>query len=74
MPIYEFKCNNCGNLFEELCPMGSQGEGVKCPVCESEDVTKQFSSFASQVKGSSSSSSASSCPTCSTCSTGMCGL
>ena len=33
MPIYEFKCNACNHLFEELVPVNTTGEGQKCPEC-----------------------------------------
>ena len=32
MPIYEYKCTNCGHIFEELRSI-SDGEGATCPKC-----------------------------------------
>ena len=44
MPLYEFKCLDCGNLFELLI-MKSEHK-VRCPACESESVERVLSLFA----------------------------
>lgn len=44
MPIYEFKCEECGREFEELI-LGSSKE-VTCPGCSSTKCTKKMSAFA----------------------------
>ena len=53
MPIYEFKCNNCENVFEQLV-FASDGD-IKpvCPSCGEKDTWRQMSSFscASSDKG-----------------------
>lgn len=70
MPIYEFQCNDCGQPFEELVFSASAVEGVACPSCESTQVEKMISTFATKVTGGSSYSlnttSASACNTGST--------
>ena len=45
MPIYEYQCSNCGTDFEEL--VLSSEETPECPVCESREVFKKVSAFAS---------------------------
>ncbi|MBC8278993.1 MAG: zinc ribbon domain-containing protein [FCB group bacterium] len=45
MPIYEYECSNCGSDFEEL--VLSAEETPDCPVCESREVFKRVSAFAS---------------------------
>jgi len=65
MPIFEYVCAECGQPFEELVfstrPLGE----VTCPACNSKDVTRKISTFASRLSGgsafSSGSSSSSSC-------------
>ncbi len=47
MPIYEYRCNNCKNAFSRLQKIGTGSDGVKCPKCESENVERLLSSFAS---------------------------
>ena len=44
MPIYEYKCNDCGSKFEEL--VYSDSKSVTCEKCESENVEKLLSGFA----------------------------
>ena len=34
MPIYEFKCNKCNNIFEQMCEIKKQS--IKCPKCKKE--------------------------------------
>ena len=46
MPIYEFKCNACNHLFEELVPMNTTGEGQKCPECGHVGARRLVSAFA----------------------------
>jgi putative FmdB family regulatory protein len=49
MPLYEYRCEKCGKRFEELV-MNSL-EKVSCPDCESDDVEREFSIFASSASG-----------------------
>jgi putative FmdB family regulatory protein len=44
MPIYEFKCLSCGNIFELLQLKKETNETeMKCPVCKSEEIEKVLS-------------------------------
>ena len=52
MPLYEYSCRGCGRRFEVLQRVGADHSGVGCPVCGSDDVAKQFSTFASAVSTS----------------------
>lgn len=67
MPIYEFVCADCGRPFEKLVMSSSKIAEVTCPACESQNVTKQISTFASKFSGGSTlsfgSASSSSCST-----------
>ena len=54
MPLYEYKCTDCGHKFEELIKNTSQK--INCPVCKSEKVEKAFSVFAASTSSGSSSS------------------
>jgi putative FmdB family regulatory protein len=42
MPIYEYKCNNCGHIFEELVSV-SKSESPECLSCGSLDTIKLIS-------------------------------
>ena len=54
MPTYEFLCRNCGKAFEWISSLSDyerqQKEGIRCPGCASQDVSRQLSSL--QVKTS----------------------
>lgn len=43
MPLYEFECSDCGGEFETL--VLDPREAVKCLNCESENISKRFSTF-----------------------------
>ena len=79
MPIYEYKCNDCGKNFETLV-MGSLKP--ECPSCDSKDLARLMSASGfiskssgpggeTQVKSSAGASSCSGCPS-SNC--GSCGV
>ena len=33
MPVYEYKCDECGERFEKLTSVGGKEVSVKCPKC-----------------------------------------
>ena len=41
MPIYEFNCGECGALFEELVPVGT--EAAACPSCGRDGASRRLS-------------------------------
>lgn len=45
MPLYEFRCEGCGEEFEELVSSSEVGE-VTCPSCGAEEVRRLQSGFA----------------------------
>lgn len=46
MPAYEYRCESCGRGFELTMSMAEYGRGeVRCPDCNSDRVTRQYSSF-----------------------------
>lgn len=56
MPIYEYRCQKCGHVFEEFVRFGEEPE-LKCPRCESTEVRKAVSLFGTSGSGGSSSTS-----------------
>lgn len=69
MPIFEYKCQVCGEDFEKLVSATTE---VSCPRCSSKDIKKKFSVFGlsgveKQVSTSGSSCSSCSSSSCSTC-------
>ncbi|MBN1625244.1 MAG: zinc ribbon domain-containing protein [Deltaproteobacteria bacterium] len=64
MPIYEFRCKKCGNIFEYLCLKSSDRENATCPSCgqgKAEVLLSTFSSAGAGSAGGGASLSSSSC-------------
>ncbi len=59
MPLYEYRCQECGHLFEKMVAFSESNKLPECPQCKSKATQKQVSTFA--TKGSGTSSSGSSC-------------
>lgn len=43
MPMFDFRCNDCGARFEELVRTRDGKDEVKCPGCGSEKVRREIS-------------------------------
>jgi len=56
MPIYEYRCRKCGEVFERFQKVNEGGDNLTCPYCGGRKPEKVLSSFSSS-KGSESSSS-----------------
>ncbi len=54
MPLFEYKCRECGKPFDEL--VSHPDDPVACPFCKSSNAEKQLSVFAASIGGSSSAS------------------
>jgi putative FmdB family regulatory protein len=52
MPLYEYQCRRCDNSFEKLRRMQDADADLQCPDCGSEEVERQFSTFAAAGCGS----------------------
>lgn len=51
MPIYEYRCDDCGQAFEYLARSMSSTEPVSCPKCGGLRVKRQLSVFAARQQG-----------------------
>lgn len=52
MPIYEYRCKECGHVFSRLQRIGATSDGVVCPACGRESSERLVSTFASASPGS----------------------
>jgi len=43
MPIYEYKCDDCGECFEKLCLSADEDARFDCPHCGGSDTHKLMS-------------------------------
>jgi putative FmdB family regulatory protein len=46
MPVYEFRCAECGYQFSLMRPMSQSGEESDCPRCKASGARRLMSSFA----------------------------
>ncbi|HDN80030.1 MAG: zinc ribbon domain-containing protein [Chloroflexi bacterium] len=51
MPLYEYKCNDCGHHFELLRSMSKADEPAQCPYCGSSGTSRLISPFAAVSRG-----------------------
>ena len=67
MPIYEYKCKQCGHEFEKLVRNVSKIYAFNCEKCSGKEVERLVSIFAfsGSTDSKSSSASSSSCSSCS---------
>ena len=64
MPIYEYRCRNCGHIFELFQSINADISKLVCPECQTLHPERLFSAFAaggSALKTSSSTSSDAGC-------------
>lgn len=65
MPIYDYICEGCGEKSELL--VSSSSAVVRCPVCGSKKLKRQFSTFAAHKGGSSTPPCAGACSSAGDC-------
>jgi len=74
MPIYEYRCDDCGAEFEKRVARVADGASVQCPSCNQAHLTQRLSTF-NAVMGPSKSNSGPSCPSAGGCpNRGTCGM
>ena len=72
MPIYEYKCDDCGTSFEKLVRRTSDGPGLECPSCGQKHLTQQLSTFA--PRAGAANAEMPTCPSGRCSNPGMCGM
>lgn len=71
MPIFEYRCRDCGTKFEKIVP--SSSAAVICKNCESPEVQMLLSVFAVGGERASSAPGPGPCGACGAPRRGMCG-
>ncbi|MFB3776770.1 MAG: zinc ribbon domain-containing protein [Bryobacteraceae bacterium] len=75
MPIYEYRCDDCGAEFEKRVARAADSGSVGCPSCGKSHVTMRLSTFAAVTGGSKQPSGMPACPSGACCpNRGMCGM
>jgi len=59
MPMYEYRCQECGFEFEKMMGFSQSSKLPECPQCKSKETRKQMSVFASKASASTTASSCS---------------
>jgi len=72
MPIYEYRCEDCGAQFEEFTASPRDADRQRCRFCRSERVTRLLSAFA--VHSARPAPEPGPCETCGAGERGLCGL
>jgi len=54
MPIYEYTCRKCAEVFAVFQSINAREEDMECPGCGAKDVKKNISSFSACSIGGSS--------------------
>jgi putative FmdB family regulatory protein len=71
MPIYEYRCEDCGTKFEKLIRRSS--DQPECPSCGQQHLAQEHSTFAAHAGGSKSAEMPA-CPSGRCSNPGMCGM
>ncbi|MBA3973080.1 MAG: zinc ribbon domain-containing protein [Candidatus Solibacter sp.] len=56
MPIFEYRCRDCGSRFEKLIRRDSDIASLTCPSCGEQHLEKELSTFAAHANGPGASS------------------
>ena len=48
MPIYEYRCESCGDKFEKLVRRAEDALEAGCPACGEKHLEQQYSTFAAR--------------------------
>ncbi len=52
MPLYEYRCEACGNVFEKIARWSEADRSPFCPQCQSDNTRRKVSTFASTSSSS----------------------
>ncbi len=72
MPLYEYRCQECGNPFSERRTIAQRDEGVTCPRCSATRVARLVSTFAAFARNDGASVRSLGAGTCSGCAQTSC--
>lgn len=70
MPIYEFRCSQCGCIQEFLMTSSSEQTEIKCKECQGEELERVLSTVSYSMGGASGAKDASPNATTKTCGPG----
>ena len=74
MPIYEYRCQDCGTKFEKLVRRSTDVATLECPSCGKQRLDQELSTFAAHASSGTKAAPMPSCPSGRCSNPGMCGL
>ncbi len=74
MPIYEYRCEDCGTKFEKLVRRSADADTLVCPGCGQKHLQQEHSTFAAHAGSGTKSTQGPSCPSGGCGNPGMCGM
>jgi putative FmdB family regulatory protein len=74
MPIFEYRCDDCGSKFEKLVLRSSDSADLMCPSCGRKHLTQELSVFAAHGSSRAEPAPRASCPSGACANPGMCGM
>ena len=74
MPIFEYRCEDCGSKFEKLVRRSDEAAELACPSCGQKHLQQELSTFATHANGGSKSADMPACPSGRCMNPGMCGM
>ena len=74
MPIFEYRCEDCGSKFEKLVRRSDEASELACPSCGQKHLQQELSTFAAHANGGSKSADVPPCPSGRCMNPGMCGM
>jgi putative FmdB family regulatory protein len=73
MPIYEYRCESCGDKFEKLVRRAEDAMEAGCPACGEKHLHQEYSTFSARATSGTGGSSAPAFEGGGGCPAGMCG-
>jgi putative FmdB family regulatory protein len=74
MPIFEYRCDDCGTSFEKLVRRPADSAALACPSCGKDHLTQQLSTFSAHANGAPARAEAPACPGGMCRTPGICGM
>jgi len=74
MPIYEYRCEDCGSKFEKLVRRAADADALECPSCGQRHLKQELSTFAAHSNGGTKPAPMPSCPGGRCSNPSMCGM
>jgi putative FmdB family regulatory protein len=73
MPIFEYRCADCGTRFEKLIRRSSDTDALECPSCGQKHLNQELSTFSAHAAAPKAAAAPGGCPVGMCPNPGLCG-